>query len=573
VIRVTDLTKSFGERILFQDVRWTLGGTERVGLVGANGSGKSTFLRILARLEEKDSGTLEGPPQQDIGYLAQTDFTLVMGLDGSPEEEAWSAFPEIRKLDAELDAIRAGLDSGAARPEELSLQEQEILHRLKLLGRDEATTRVAKTLLGLGFTLESSREPLRKFSSGWQMRAALARLLLQEPAVLLLDEPTNHLDLESRDWLGEYLGSCRGALVVVSHDRSFLDRTVHGITEVLGGRLENYRGGYSDYERQNMERHEQRRKAYERQTQEIKRIKDWINRFRAQKRLASRVQSRIKVLEKMERIVPPEPPPAAIRVRFPDPPKAPRVLCRLEGIGKSFGEKRLFDDLDFEIHRGDRLALVGPNGVGKSTLLRIFSGTESIQSGERWVTPEVTTGFFSHDDIQGWNKRQTVLGMAQAAKPDEGTPRLRSLLGAFLFRGDDIDKTIGALSGGERSRLALACLLLRAPNLLLLDEPTNHLDLASVDALLQALKDYKGTIIFVAHDRYFLNRIANKVAWPSGRRFRLYPGGYEDYLWARAHRPADFDPGQSTPMPQPDAPRGDAPPGDGWRWKTNPGPS
>lgn len=549
MIKVTNLSKSFGDQVLLQDVSWSLGQSERIGLVGANGSGKSTFIRILAGHLEAEAGSLERPPEGEIGYLAQTDFTLVTGLDGSPEEEAWAAFPEITGLKDRLNEIRSGLESDGA-SESLAAEEQEVLHRLKLLGADEVTTRVARTLRGLGFTLESSREPLQNFSSGWQMRAALARLLLQEPSVLLLDEPTNHLDLESRDWLAEYIGQFKGSLVIVSHDRTFLDRTVHGICEILAGDLESYRGGYTDYEKQKAQRHALRLKAYERQQQEIKRIRTWINKYRAQKRLASRVQSRIKMLEKMERIPPPEEPPPVIRVRFPDPPKAPRVLGRLRGIAKSYGEKLLFEDLHLEIHRGDRLALVGPNGVGKSTLLRIIAERESIQEGSRWLAPEVTIGYFSHDDIQSWDRRQTVLGMAQSASPGEGDPRLRSLLGAFLFRGDDIDKTVAALSGGERSRLALACLLLKAPNLLILDEPTNHLDLASIDALLRALESYQGTVLFVAHDHYFLSRLTTKVAWPSEKEFRLYPGGYDEYLWARVHRHADFDPGSGSPMPQ-----------------------
>jgi ATP-binding cassette subfamily F protein 3 len=546
LIKVSGLAKAFGGQVLFTHLTWSLGGADRVGLIGANGTGKSTLLRIMAGLEMADDGVVDRPPDKSIGYLAQTDFTLVTGLDGTPEEEAWEAYPVIRDVDRRLAAVREriGLESSPSLVEE----EQDLIHRRQMLGGDEVAPRVGRTLKGLGFRTGDFSRPLRELSSGWQMRAALARILLQDPAVLLLDEPTNHLDIESRTWLAEYLAGFGGCLVIVSHDRTFLDRTVHGITEILGGKLESYTGGYTAYEGQKAARHALRLKAYERQQKEIERIKIWINKYRAQKRLASRVQSRIRMLERMERLPPPQAPPAAIRVRFPEPAAAPRVLCRMTGVRKTFGDVDLFDQLDVEIHRGERLAIVGPNGAGKSTLLRILGGSEPFQSGERWIAPEVTFGTFSHDEIQSWNPRRTVLEAAQDAGPGEGIPRLRGLLGAFLFRGDDVEKPVAALSGGERSRLALALLLLAAPNLLVLDEPTNHLDIQSIQALIQALDAYPGTLLLVAHDHYVLSRVATRVLFPSGKGFRPYPGTYGDYLWAREHRPEDFDP-SVTPRP------------------------
>ncbi|MBU1700137.1 MAG: ABC-F family ATP-binding cassette domain-containing protein [Candidatus Eisenbacteria bacterium] len=548
MLKVHQLAKSFGGQILFNEISWTLGGSDRVGLVGANGSGKSTLLRILLGQIEPDNGTVDRPAAGSMGYLAQNDFTLTSGLEGTPEEEAWSAFPEICDIEKRLDELRR--DEGGDAQEEMDL-----IHRRQILEVDDVTSRISRTLAGLGFRQEEIRRPLHTFSHGWQMRAALARLLLMEPSLLLLDEPTNHLDLESREWLAEFLGAFKGSLVVVSHDRDFLDQTVTRITEILGGGLEDYRGGYSDYEQQKVERHALRWKAYKRQTEEIKRTRDWIARYHAQKRLASRVQSRIRMLEKMERLPSPEAPPPEMKARFPDPSPTPRLICRLTGIKKSYGEKKVLDHLDLELHRGDRLAIVGSNGVGKSTLLRILCGRESIQEGKIHMAPEVSLGLFSHDQIQAWDRSTTVLEMAVHTKPDEATQRLRTLLGAFLFRKDDVDKPIGALSGGERSRLALACLLLKAPNLLVLDEPTNHLDLVSIEALLKALEEYAGTIIFVAHDRYFLKRLATKVAWPLDGRFQIYPGRYEEYLWARRNRPQSFEAGgeeASDPAPVPD---------------------
>ncbi|MBD3336311.1 MAG: ATP-binding cassette domain-containing protein, partial [Candidatus Eisenbacteria bacterium] len=392
VIKVEGLHKSFGGQVIFRDVSWTLGHIDRVGLVGANGSGKSTLLRLLLGHMEPDAGAIERPATGRLGYLAQNDFTLASGPDGTPLAEAWCAFPEIQAVERRLEKIRrsaaedppASGGGEAADPaglEEPAREQAELQHRRQILDADGVVARVARTLRGLGFGDDDFQRPLQTFSHGWQMRAALARLLLQEPDVLLLDEPTNHLDLESRAWLADFLTGFNGALVIVSHDRDFLDRTVTRITEILGGGLEDYRGGYSDYERQREERHQLRWKAYRQQTDQIARIRDWIARNRAQKRLASRVQSRVRMLEKMERIQPPEGPPSVLRVSFPQPARLPRVVARLEEIHKSYDGRPLFRGLNLELQRGDRLAVVGSNGAGKSTLLRILAGREPVQSG------------------------------------------------------------------------------------------------------------------------------------------------------------------------------------------------
>jgi ATP-binding cassette subfamily F protein 3 len=551
MLRVRGLTKRFGSRLILDDVAWKLGAGERVGLVGANGSGKSTFLKILAGLESPDEGEVDRPPAAELGYLAQNDFTLVTGLQGTPEEEAWAAFPELAELRQALG--RENPDGGP----EARARWEALRHRASVLGLEEVPRRVAGVLAGLGFRPEEFTRPLGTLSAGWRMRAALARLLLQRPRILLLDEPTNHLDLEAREWLAGFLSQWPGSLVVVSHDRAFLDRVVGRITEILGARLEEYTGGYSDYERQREERHRRRMAAYERQQKEIARIRAWIDKYRAQKRLAARVQSRLRMLERMERLPPPEVHRPAPRVRFPDPGPIPRLVCRLEGVGKSYGERLVLRGVDLTIQRGDRLAVVGPNGVGKSTLLRILAGREPADAGRRLVPEGLRIGYFAHDLVDSWERRATVLEVLQGAAPGEGTPALRSLLGAFLFRGDDVDKPVGALSGGERVRLSLACLLVQAPHLLVLDEPTNHLDIQAIEALVQALESYRGTVVLVAHDRYVLQRVATRTAWPQDGAFRVYEGGYDAYLWARTHRPEAF--GGDGPAVEPQRERQAAP--------------
>jgi ATP-binding cassette subfamily F protein 3 len=392
--------------------------------------------------------------------------------------------------------------------------------------------RVGEVLNGLGFQQREFADRIETFSGGWQMRIALAKLLLERPNLLLLDEPTNHLDLEARNWLEDYLAGYPHAVVLVSHDRFFLDRVVTRITEIDRRRLVDYTGNYSQYLETREAKHTELRSRAARQQEEIERIKRFIERFRAKATKAAQVQSRVKMLEKMERIeVPPE--RKLMALRLPEPPRTGRIVLELQKVNKSYGDKVVFRDTDLLVERGDKVALVGPNGAGKSTLMRLLAGDEPPDSGKRKLGSNAAVSFFSQERAHNLNESATVLENMMEASPVDWIPRLRTILGAFLFHGDDVDKKVKILSGGEESRLALAKMLLRTSNVLLLDEPTNHLDLDSKEILLLALKQYKGTVVFVSHDRYFIDELSNKILEVGGGSTELYWGNYEDYLRAK----------------------------------------
>jgi ATP-binding cassette subfamily F protein 3 len=399
----------------------------------------------------------------------------------------------------------------------------------------------SEVLSGLGFSEEELRAPTETFSGGWQMRIALAKLLLQRPSLLLLDEPTNHLDLDARNWLEDYLAAYPHAVVLVSHDRYFLDRVATRITEIDRRRLVDYTGNYSQYLETREAKLVELRARAAHQQEEMERIKRFIERFRYKATKAAQVQSRVKMLEKMERIeVPPE--RKLVNLRLPDPPRTGRIVLELEKVGKRYGNKVVFRDADLLVERGDKVALVGPNGAGKSTLMRLLAGAEALDSGERKVGHNVAMSFFSQDRAYNLNENQTVLENMMEAAPVELIPRLRNILGAFLFHGDDIDKKVKVLSGGEESRLALAKMLLRTSNVLLLDEPTNHLDLDSKEILLHALNNYKGTVVFVSHDRYFMDELAEKILEVGDGSIHMYWGNYEDYLRAKPEETVPEEP-------------------------------
>jgi ATP-binding cassette subfamily F protein 3 len=535
VIQLSDLTKSFGDRVLFEHVTWQIGDGDRVGLCGPNGAGKTTLLKILGGSEEADSGGVVKPAGLSIGYLPQD------GLSHSGRtvfEEASSAFQPLLDMKAEMHDIEHKLgDASVAQDEHDAMLARyaELQDRFRLDEGYSMDLRIASVLRGLGFSSEDGDRPCETFSGGWQMRIALAKLLLGRPNLLLLDEPTNHLDLDARNWLEEYLGSYPYAVILVSHDRYFLDAVVTRITDVHLRKLTDYVGNYSKYVEQRDAMLERLRQAKREQDEEVARVKMFIDRFRYQATKAAQVQSRIKLLEK---VVPIEVPPERKRIhfRFPACPKSGRTVMEVKGASKAYGALTVFEKVDLHIERGDRIALVGPNGAGKSTLMRLLSGEEAPDTGQRTLGHQVVMEYFAQDEATRLEPTLTVYETLETGSPADMVPAIRNLLGGFLFSGDDIYKKAGVLSGGERTRLAVARMLLRPSNTLLLDEPTNHLDLDSKDVLLDALEDYGGTLIIVSHDRYFVEKLATKIIEIGHGQALVYPGTYKEFLWHKQNK-------------------------------------
>ncbi len=541
MIQLDSLTKAFGERVLLERATWHVTSRERVGLCGPNGAGKTTLLRMLAGLEESDEGRIIRPGGLEVGYLPQDGLTHA---GRSLFDEAATAFRPLLDLKAELEALEARLADGGAGPgahdrllDRYSERQEEFSRR----GGYSIELKVATVLRGLGFSAADFDRPTESFSGGWQMRIALAKLLLSSPGLLLLDEPTNHLDLDARNWLEGFLADYPGTVVLVSHDRYFLDAVVTRITEIGLRTLVDYPGSYSAYVRARDARLERLREAKRRQDEEIARMRQFIDRFRYQARKASQVQSRVKLLEK---IVPIEVPPERKRLRFSFPAcaRSGRLVLELRHARKAYGDLVVFRDASLHIERGDRVAIVGPNGAGKSTLMRLLAGAEAPDAGERREGHQVVLQYFAQDEAARLDPMLTVYETLAAGSPDHMVPQIRTILGGFLFSGDDVYKRVGVLSGGERTRLAVARMLLRPANTLLLDEPTNHLDLDSKDVLLEALEDFGGTLVFVSHDRYFVERLATRIVEVGGGDAVLYPGTYEEFLWRKSradeHAPA-----------------------------------
>jgi ATP-binding cassette, subfamily F, member 3 len=533
VIRVENLRKSFANQDIFTGISWFLGDRDRVGLIGRNGTGKSTLLKILAGQEFADGGETVIPKGIKIGYLPQFGFETG---PGTVLEESRRAFQSILDWRWEREEIEARLtheELAPAEAESLLARHEDLDARFRHHGGYEIERQVHQVLTGLGFHDEDLDRPVRLLSGGWQMRVALARLLLARPDVLLLDEPTNQLDIEARVWLERFLTDYPGGFVIVSHDRWFLDHTVTRITEIQSRGLADYDGSYSKYLEQREVRYEIALKAYRNQQDEIAHIQRFIDRNRVRNDRAAQVQSRIRMLEKLDRLEPPVPPARAINFRFPQPQPSGRIVVRLRGVAKSYGPKEVFRRLDLDIERGEKVALVGPNGAGKSTLMRIIAGREAIQAGERELGLRVDAEFFAQDEADRLPTDRGILEETIARAPTSIVPQMRSLLGAFLFSGDEAEKRIGVLSGGERNRLALMYLLLKPANLLMLDEPTNHLDIVAQEVLLRSLKDFTGTVIFVSHDHFFLEGLATRVVEVGNGGIRIFPGDYESYLWKK----------------------------------------
>jgi ATP-binding cassette subfamily F protein 3 len=530
VIQLSDLTKSFGDRTLFDHVTWQIDDGDRVGLCGPNGAGKTTLLKILAGLEESDSGGVVRPSTLTIGYLPQD------GLAHSGRsvfEEASSAFQPLLDIKAEMHDIEHRLGDASIPQDQhnaMLTRYAELQDRFRLDDGYSMDLRIATVLRGLGFSQEDAARPCETFSGGWQMRIALAKLLLGRPNLLLLDEPTNHLDLDARNWLEEYLHAYPYAVILVSHDRYFLDAVVTRITDVHLRTLTDYVGNYSKYVEQRDAMLERLRQSKREQDEEIARVKMFIDRFRYQATKAAQVQSRIKLLEK---VVPIEVPPERKRIhfKFPNCAKSGRTVMELKHLRKAYETLTVFRDVNLHIERGDRIALVGPNGSGKSTLMRMLSGEEAPDSGTRTLGHQVILEYFAQDEAARLDPALTVYETLEAGSPNDMVPAIRNILGGFLFTGDDIYKKAAVLSGGERTRLAVARMLLRPSNTLLLDEPTNHLDLDSKDVLLEALEDYGGTLIIVSHDRYFVEKLATRIIEIGHGDAVVYPGTYTEFLW------------------------------------------
>jgi ATP-binding cassette, subfamily F, member 3 len=534
MIQLSSVTKSFGARVLFEDVTWQVSDRECVGLCGPNGAGKTTLLRILANLDEPDSGAVVKPADLRVGYLPQDGLTH----EGHTlHEEAALAFEWLLDVRREMAAIEDRLGD----PEVPSGEHELMLHRysdlqdrFRLHDGYAIDLKIDTVLRGLGFDAPDYNKPTVTFSGGWQMRIALAKLLLAKPDLLLLDEPTNHLDLDARNWLEEYLHDYPHTVILVSHDRFFLDAVVDRIADIHLRTLVNYACNYSQYLVERDARIDRLREAKRRQDEEVARIEMFINRFRYQATKASQVQDRIKMLEK---VVPIEVPPERKRVHFtfPAAAKSGRMVFDLKGVHKAYGPTRVFTGIDLYIERGDRLALLGPNGAGKSTLMRLLSGVDDPDAGTRTLGHQVVMQYFAQDEAARLDGDLTVYQTLSSGSPVHVVPMIRDILGGFLFSGDDIYKRVGVLSGGERTRLAVARMLLQPSNTLLLDEPTNHLDLDSKDVLLDALMDYGGTLVVVSHDRYFIDKLATKVVEIGNGRALLYPGTYEEFHWSKTH--------------------------------------
>jgi ATP-binding cassette, subfamily F, member 3 len=534
MIQLSDLTKTFGDRVLFDHVTWQITDRERVGLCGPNGAGKTTLLKMMAGLDEPDEGAILKPSALTVGYLPQD------GLDHAGRslfDEASSAFGELLGMKAEMHALEERLGDESipeAEHEAMLHRYSDLQDRFRVHDGYSIELKTSTVLQGLGFKTGDFERPTETFSGGWQMRIALAKLLLGEPNLLLLDEPTNHLDLEARNWLEEYLNAYPYAVILVSHDRFFLDAVVTRIADLTLRTLTDYHTNYSGYLAEHHERIEAMRKAKREQDEEVARVRMFIDRFRYQATKASQVQSRIKMLEK---VVPIEVPPERkkINFNFPACAKSGRMVIELKHVRKAYGEIAIFNDLNLHIERGDRIALVGPNGVGKSTLMRMLSGEEAPDSGERTLGHNVVMQYFAQDEATRMDPAPTVYETLSSGSPLQMVPMIRNILGGFLFSGDDVYKHVRVLSGGERTRLAVARMLLRPSNTLLLDEPTNHLDLDSKEVLLDALVDYGGTLIFVSHDRYFVERLATKIIEIGNGTAVAFPGTYKEFLYHKEH--------------------------------------
>ena len=526
-VQFSQVSLAFGDRDILKNVTINLQTGSKVALTGANGAGKSTLIKVLAGLVAPDSGNRAVQKDSRIVYLPQSGLTH---HGCTLKEEADKAFEFGYEIQKEIDEIGSQLESNPSNTDVLVIKQSELIQKLEDSGWHRREAAAESVLLGLGFSRQDFEKNTEEFSGGWQMRIALAKALMQNPDILLLDEPTNYLDIEARNWLESFLQNYNGGFLLVSHDRYFLDVTINEVYELFNGELKRYAGNFSHYEKVREVELKTLIAEYEQQQQEINKLEDFINRFGYKATKAAQAQEYQKKLDKMVRIEIPES-LKKIHFTFPPAPHAGRLVLHLKNISKSYdGKRKVLDNLELTVENGQRVVVSGRNGAGKSTLLRIIAEQDKDFTGEIIPGAGIKIGYFSQDNAETIKGKETILEYLEARAPLELIPKLRDMLGAFLFRGDDVYKSLDVLSGGEKSRIALLLLLLSPVNLLILDEPTNHLDIHSKDVLLQALKDFGGTVIFVSHDRGFIEQLATQVLHLEPGISRYYPGGYQFYM-------------------------------------------
>ena len=524
LLGLQNLTFEFGARVIVQDATWHIQPNERIGLIGYNGTGKSTLLKVFTGQYLPSAGTVEKSRDTTIGFLHQD--LLSFDTEDSILQVAMGAFEQVLKLEKEIEELGHQLEKSS--DEELAHVYSDKLHELEVLDGYSIHHRTEEILQGLGFANADLQRPYKEFSGGWRMRVLLAKMILMQPDVLLLDEPTNHLDLPSIQWLEKYLQHYQGSVVIVSHDRYFLDRMVTKIVELYQQELHFYTGNYTYYQQEKMQRIELQKRAYENQQDFIRQQERFIERFKAKASKAAQAQSVMKRLDKIDRIENTELERPNMRINFTIDKTPGRVLCTLKDVSKSFGTTKIVEHTGAEISRGDKIGLIGANGKGKSTLLRIVAGTETYE-GERIWGHNVDDSFYAQHQLEALDMNHTVLDEMLTCGSGKNELELRTLLGCFLFSGDDVEKKIKVLSGGEKARVALAKTIVSKANFLLLDEPTNHLDMHSVDLLIEALNKYEGSYILVSHDRYFVNQTANKIWEIEDYKIKEFVGNYNEW--------------------------------------------
>lgn len=523
------MSKSFPDGDLFNHVNIFIKRGMRIGLVGPNGSGKTTLLRIMLGKESPDSGSIQVDKSISIGYLAQD---IVAGTGRSILEEVLNTYPEVRDLEGKILTLSEAISKDHNNMELIN-KLGDAQHRFESLGGWNLEDKAKKILSGLGFSDEKFTQPMDVFSGGWRMRVALASILLQEPDILFLDEPTNHLDLEATIWLELFLSNWRGGLVMISHDRAFLDRSINNILEIDLKKITLYYGNYTKFTEEKALRMEQHKNAYRNQQKQIKDTERFIERFRSKNTKATQVQSRVKMLDKLEKIEAPTEQKHTMNLRLPQPKRLPLNVASCRNVTKHYGNIEVFNNMDMLVERGQKIGLVGHNGAGKSTLLKMLAGVESVSSGAIRMGSNIDRAYYAQHQLETLDPDDTVFESIQKVSPGWSETEMRTYLGSFMFSGDEIEKYVKVISGGEKARVALARMLVEPSHLLLLDEPTNHLDMMTRNVVERALIQFSGSIVCISHDRHFLNNVTNLTCEVGGGGIRLFEGNYEYYAWKK----------------------------------------